>query len=222
MYSPTDPSIGHQSPGSPGQSARYPLILLGVYSVWWLFLAINPEYPKDWLLENILVFVGLGLMIRYFRNLRFSDFSYTMVFIFLCIHAVGAHFTYAEVPYREWLGLPMDGRNHFDRLVHFLYGFLLMPAFIELLNARAEIRGIWRNLLPVALVMAQSNLYELIEWLAAVIFGGPLGQAYLGTQGDVWDAQRDSALAALGAVCGLAIYRTYERFRNQKQKAAAE
>ena len=97
-----------------------------------------------------------------------------------------------------------------------MYGFLLMPAFIELLQARAEIRGIWRYLLPVALVMAQSNLYELIEWLAAVVFGGPLGQAYLGTQGDVWDAQRDSALAALGAVCGLTVYRIYQRSRGQK------
>ena len=208
MHLPSQPSV------TPNQGARYPLALLGVYSIWWLILAIHPEYPKDWLLENLLVFVALGLLIWFYRKLRFSNFSYTMVFIFLCIHAIGAHFTYSEVPYREWLGLPLDGRNHFDRWVHFLYGFLLMPAFIELLAARAEIQGIWRNLLPVSLVMAQSDLYELIEWLAAEIFGGPLGQAYLGTQGDVWDAQKDSALAATGAICGLVIYRIYERLRN--------
>ena len=216
MHLPTKPGISHQGTYKPGQSARYPLILLGAISVWWLMMAVNPAFPKDWLLENVLVFVVLGLLVRYYGKLRFSDFSYTMVFMFLSIHAVGAHFTNAEVPNREWLGLPMDGRNHFDRIVHFLYGFLLMPAFIELLHARTEIQGIWRNLLPVALVMAQSNLYELIEWLAVVVFGGPLGQAYLGTQGDVWDAQRDSALAALGAVCGLTVYRIYQRSRGQK------
>lgn len=114
MLSPSQPGITRE------KGARYPSVLLAVYSIWWLILAIHPEYPKDWLLENLLVFVALGLLIRFYRNLRFSDFSYTMVFIFLCIHAVGAHYTYAEVPYREWLGLGLDGRNHFDRLVHFL------------------------------------------------------------------------------------------------------
>lgn len=90
MLSPSQPDITRE------KGARYPSVLLAVYSIWWLILAIHPEYPKDWLLENLLVFVALGLLIRFYRNLRFSDFSYTMVFIFLCIHAVGAHYTYTD------------------------------------------------------------------------------------------------------------------------------
>jgi len=113
------------------------------------------------------------------------------------------------VPYDSWvralsghtlsevLGLE---RNHYDRLVHFLYGLLITPAAIELLDARAPQRGIWRWLVPLLFMVSHSTVYELVEWGAAEIFGGDLGQAYLGTQGDVWDGQKDSALAALGVL----------------------
>jgi len=84
------------------------------------------------------------------------------------------------------------------------YGLLLMPAAWELIEARMSPRGLWRWLMPVLFIMSHSVIYELVEWLAAVRFGGDLGVAYLGTQGDEWDSQKDMALAALGAVIGLA------------------
>jgi len=89
-----------------------------------------------------------------------------------------------------------------------------MPAAWELLQARAAPRGIWRYLLPVLFLVSHSVIYELIEWGAAIVFGGDLGAAYLGTQGDEWDAQKDMALAALGAVTGLLLVVARSRLRS--------
>ncbi len=192
-------------------SARYPLTLLVVFVAIFLVLAVAPWYRQDWLLENLLVFVAVPLLVATYRRLRFSDFAYTCLFVFFVLHEIGAHYTYSEVPWREWLAVlglgdgDPAGRNHYDRFVHFAYGLLLMPAAFELITARMSPRGLWRWLMPVLFIMSHSVIYELIEWLAAVRFGGDLGVAYLGTQGDVWDAQKDMALAALGAVIGLAV-----------------
>lgn len=203
-------------PDEPGSGARYPLQLLAAFAIWWTMLAIAPWYREDWLLENLLVFAAVPLLVWSYPRLRLSDAAYTCLFVFLSLHAVGAHYTYAEVPYDRWAqtltghilsdALGMQ-RNHFDRLVHFLYGLLVTPAAIELLDARAPQRGPWRWLLPLLFMVSHSTLYELMEWGAAVVFGGELGQAYLGTQGDVWDAQKDSALAALGAAIAVVACR---------------
>lgn len=197
-------------------SSRYPLSLLVAFVLWWGALAIAPSYPQDWLLENLLVFVAVPLLVWAYPRLRLSNAAYTLLFVFFALHTVGAHYTYAEVPYDRWAHALTDHtiselfglqRNHFDRLVHFAYGLLVTPAAIELLDARAPQRGLWRWLVPLLFMVAQSTIYEMIEWAAAIIFGGDLGQAYLGTQGDVWDAQKDSAMAGLGAAIAVAWVR---------------
>ena len=202
---------------------RYPLVLLVLFSLIFAALAIAPAYRQDWLLENLLVLVAVPSLVLTYRRLRFSNFAYTCLFIFFVLHEIGAHYTYSEVPWREWLATMTGGysgtgaiavRNHFDRLVHFSYGLLVMPAAWELLQARATPRGIWRYLLPVLFLVSHSVIYELIEWGAAMVFGGDLGAAYLGTQGDEWDAQKDMALAALGAVTGLLLVVARSRLRS--------
>ncbi len=193
-------------------SDRYPAALLALFAAVWVTLAIAPWYRQDWLLENVIVFVALPVLIATYRRLRFSNFTYTCLFAFLVLHEFGAHYTYSEVPWRDWLqaigmadgGDAAPGRNHYDRFVHFCYGLLVLPAASELMEARMSPRGAWRWLMPVFFVMSHSVIYELVEWLAAEVFGGDLGVAYLGTQGDVWDAQKDMALAAAGAVVGMA------------------
>ena len=194
---------------SPGD--RYPLALLVAFLAIFTALGLAPSYREDWLLENLLVFVALPALVATHRRLSFSNFAYTCLFMFFVLHEIGAHYTYSEVPWREWLaalgigdGDPA-GRNHYDRFVHFAYGLLLMPAAFELITARMSPRGLWRWLMPLLFVMSHSVIYEMIEWIAAVLFGGELGVAYLGTQGDEWDAQKDMALAAFGAVIGLAV-----------------
>lgn len=187
---------------------RYPSILLALYAAIWLGLAVHPLFRQDWLLENVLVLAALPIFLATARRLRFSDAAYTCLFAFLVLHAIGAHYTYSEVPYDRWteaitghrLGDALGWqRNHYDRAVHFAYGLLITPLALELHAAVAPPRGVWRWLLPLLFMVSHSTIYELVEWAAAAAFGGDLGVAYLGTQGDPWDAQRDMALAAVGA-----------------------
>ncbi|MDH5177141.1 MAG: DUF2238 domain-containing protein [Gammaproteobacteria bacterium] len=196
------------------QKDRYPLILLTSFTLIWLALAIAPWYRQDWLLENMIVFVAVPLLVLTHRSLRLSNFAYSCLFVFFVLHEIGAHYTYSEVPWRDWLrfaGIDVASsgeRNHYDRLVHFSYGLLMSPAIWELFAARAQPRRIWRYLMPLLFLMGHSVVYESIEWGAAEIFGGDLGVAYLGTQGDEWDSQKDMLLAAVGALIGLAVCAT--------------
>jgi putative membrane protein len=203
-------------------SDRYPAGLLAAFVAIFAALAVAPWYREDWLLENLLVFVAVPLLVLNYRRLRFSNFAYTCLFVFLVLHEIGSHYTYSEVPWREWLGAgdaaAVGGRNHYDRLVHFAYGLLIMPAAWELVQARMSPRGLWRWLMPLLFVMSHSVIYEMIEWLAAEQFGGDLGVAYLGTQGDVWDAQKDMALATLGAALGLALIALRDSARSARAR----
>lgn len=195
-------------------SARLPLVLLGLFLVIATLLGIDPSHRSDWMLENALAFLGVLVLVATFKRLRLSKISYVLIFVFLVLHEVGAHYTYAEVPYdawfERWTGETLSARfgferNHFDRLVHFAYGLLLAYPFRELFVRVADVRGFWGYFLPLDVVMSSSMLYELLEWGAAEVFGGDLGQAYLGTQGDIWDAHKDMLLATTGAVLSLTI-----------------
>jgi putative membrane protein len=182
------------------------LTTLGViYLAWWVFMAIEPKHFADWVLENVLVLVAAVLLVSTYRAFPLSKVSYTCIFVFMMLHALGAHYTYAEVPYQQWFPFLQGERNHFDRLVHFLYGLLLAYPIRELFLRIGGMRGFWGYFLPLDLTMSTSMLYELIEWAAAVVFGGELGAAYLGTQGDVWDAHKDMALASLGALIAMTV-----------------
>jgi len=142
------------------------------------------------------------------RWFTFSRISITLIFLYLCLHEIGAHYTYSEVPYDAWFksltGYSLNetmgwSRNHFDRAIHFSYGLLLAYPIREVFLRIANVRGFWGYFLPLDLTMSTSMMYELFEWGAAEVFGGDLGMAYLGTQGDVWDAHKDTSLAMLGS-----------------------
>jgi len=190
-------------------SNRLPPLLLVLLTALWLVLAIEPVSRQDWLLENILVLLSVPLLVVTHHRLRFSNASYVCLFVFFALHSIGAHYTYALVPYDVWLrtltGSTLNEmlgweRNHYDRLLHFLYGALLLQPATELLARYVSSRGLWQRILPVLLITSLSAVYELIEWIAALIVAPDLGAAYLGTQGDPWDAQQDMALAILGAI----------------------
>jgi putative membrane protein len=204
---------------------RLPSVLLILFTVIWLALAITPVSRQDWLLENLLVFIAVPVLVMTRHHLRFSDASYVGLFVFFVLHAIGAHYTYALVPYDQWWEVLAVNtlnellgweRNHYDRLVHFMYGVLLLPPSVELLDKYAPARGLWRSIVPVAFVMSHSVIFELVEWCAALIVAPDLGNAYLGTQGDQWDAQQDMALATLGAVLSM----LWLRFRPAKMTVA--
>ena len=193
---------------------KYLFILFSLFAIEWIYFAIEPLYPKDWLLENILVVIAILFLFTTFKKLPLSRISYTLIFIFLALHVIGSHYTYAEVPYDQWFqsltGTTVNElfgweRNHFDRLVHFSYGLLLAYPIRELFLRLVNVKGFWGYFLPLDLTMSTSMLYELVEWAVVIVVGGDLGVAYLGTQGDIWDAHKDMALASLGALIAMLI-----------------
>jgi len=177
-------------------------------------LGIEPVDRATWWLENALVFVGAVLLVSTYRRFPLSRVSYGCIFVFLSLHEIGCHYTYSLVPYDAFVellfGWSLDDalgwqRNNFDRVIHFSYGLLLVYPMREVFLRIVDVRGFWGYALPLDLVMSTSMIYELIEWRAAVTFGGDLGTAYLGTQGDVWDAHWDMALASLGALVAMSL-----------------
>jgi putative membrane protein len=201
---------------SPQTGIRYPAMLLALFTAIWLALAVAPVSRSDWLLENLLVLAAVPTLIATRRRLRFSDATYTCLFVFFVLHSIGSHYTYSLVPYDGWwtalTGHPLNEvfgwqRNHYDRLVHLLYGVLMLPAAFELFERYAPPRAAWRWLMPVFFLMSHSVIYEMVEWIAALVVAPELGTAYLGTQGDQWDAQQDMALATAGAALSMLILR---------------
>lgn len=196
--------------------------LILCYAVLWTALAVSPVDRAGWALENLLVLgFALGLLTAG-RRLVLSRSAMLCVFVFLCLHAIGAHYTYSLVPYDHWtqaltgrtasawLGLD---RNHYDRLVHLAWGLLLTGAVGEVLLQVAPITGPVRRVLSPLVIVSLSAAYEIVEWGAALAFGGDLGITYVGAQGDAWDAQKDMALATLGSLVATAAAVVRERRR---------
>lgn len=193
---------------------RFATVLLCVYALIWGLLAISPFDREAWWLENLLVFFWIPLLVYGHHGLPLSKLSYTLLFVFFVLHSVGSHYTYQQVPYdRWWLALTGESlseqlgwtRNNYDRVVHCSFGLLVTYPCREFFVRIVDARGFWGYSLPVMFVMAMSMFYELIEWVAAVVFGSELGMAFLGTQGDEWDGHRDMVLATLGALIAMGI-----------------
>lgn len=201
-------------------SPAYPKWLLGVFVAWFGVWAIRPPHPSDFVLEHLFTAAFLLFLLWSYRRFRLSNLSYTTIFLFMVLHVVGAHYTYSEVPYEEWFRRAASWfgaenfsfqelfgfqRNHYDRLVHFSFGLLMAYPVREVFVRIARVRGFWGYYLPLDVMMSFSMIYELIEWAVAVVIAGDVGQSYLGTQGDEWDAHKDMALASLGALITMTV-----------------
>ena len=187
--------------------------MLASLVVLWLALAIRPHDRVVWLVENAFTLAAVTALLSSHAAWPLSDLSYAMLVLFLAMHTVGAHYTYVRVPYVDVLqaltgggpGSAGPGRNHYDRVVHFAYGLLVTYPCLELLERYARPAGAWAYVLAPTLIMASSLLYEVLEWWAAKLLGKGQGAAYLGAQGDEWDAQKDMALATLGAIVAMLL-----------------
>lgn len=175
--------------------------LLGWYLLLWAVMAISPLDRRDWFLENILSVALVAVLAATYRRFPFSMLSYGLMTVFLTLHTVAAHYTYSEVPAGSLLKDAMAlERNHFDRVAHFAFGLLMTYPLRELLVRTVPLTGYWSYVLPVAVLLALSGLFEIIESWIAQIVSPELGHAYLGTQGDIWDAQQDMTVALCGAI----------------------
>jgi putative membrane protein len=185
---------------------RYQKILALIFIAAWAWAAINPTYRHDWLLENYLVFIFVPVIIITGRYFKLSNISYGLITLFMILHVIGSHYTYAEVPFgytlQDWLGA---SRNMYDRMVHFSFGLLLAYPIREVFMRIAKVKGIWGYYLPLDVTLSLSAIYEIIEWITAIRAAPEAGLAFLGTQGDVWDAQKDMAMAGTGALLAMII-----------------
>ena len=196
------------------QHSRYDLTLLVVFLVIVLISGFAPRSRVDWALENLLVLCLVGTLVAVARWFRLSATSTTLVFAFLCVHELGAHYTYSLVPYEHWssawLGFSFEQasgihRNHYDRLVHLSYGLLLAYPVREVLWRLTPLRGFWLFFLTLNLMLSTSAVYELVEWIGGAYLGEDTGKAFVGAQNDPWDAQKDMAIAVFGALASLLL-----------------
>lgn len=193
-------------------------IYLLIFFICWIGTFINTTNKANWYTENALTIIFLVLLTSTYRKFRFSDLSYTLFFIYILLHIYGAEYTYAENPFGYWLKdvLHLE-RNHYDRIVHFNFGFMLAYPMRDYFKNHFE----WPNwvcwILPIEITLSFSAAYELVEWLVADIFFPSEGTAYLGTQGDVWDAQKDMGLAFSGAVLAMILFKIFKKMTNRNQ-----
>jgi putative membrane protein len=203
-----------------GLAGNRPLqAMIAVFTLIWIGLAIAPLYRSDWLLENLLVFAFVGVLAASFRRFQFSNLSYFLFTVFLLLHSYGAHYTYSEAAFGFWLRDTLHlARNPYDRIVHFAFGLLLTYPLRELTQRVLHLHRIWAYVIPFLLLLAMSAGYESIESWVARLVSPELGTAYLGTQGDEWDAQRDMDRAMVGSLICLGLTWLGERVRAQTRK----
>jgi len=190
-----------------------------LFFVCWIVTFVNTTNVANWITENVLtVLFLLGLAISH-KKFQFSDLSYTLIFFYLLLHIYGAEYTYAENPFGYWLKdvLHLE-RNHYDRIVHFSFGFMLAYPMREYFKNWFgwPIWVCW--VLPCEITLSFSGMYEIIEWAVADIFFPSEGVAYLGTQGDSWDAQKDMLLAFGGAVLAMMMFSTVKSLADKAVK----
>ena len=200
-------TIPNSSHGKQVPSQRELLTLICIYLLGFAALAINPHDRADWALENLFPISQLVAVCIGYRYYKFTRLSYYLIFFYLFVQSWGGHFTYAEAAPFNWLRDQFHlSRNHYDRVAHFMLGFLLAIPIKEILMQFVTASRRWMNFLTAAIVLAIGAFYELIEWWVSVLATPDLGDKFLGTQGDIWDTQWDMFLALIGAVVTLAIF----------------
>ncbi len=188
---------------------------LTIFIAIWVSTLTGTSDINNWLLENILVIIFSVILFATYRKYQFSDLSYLLICIYMCLHVYGSKYTYAENPFGYWLMEVFDtSRNHYDRIVHFSFGFLLAYPLREVFLIWVKLPRWLSWALPIEVALSMGAFYELIEWAVADVFFKEQGAAYLGTQGDIWDAQKDIFLAFLGALIATSIVSLIKRSFN--------
>jgi putative membrane protein len=194
-------------------------IFIVFFLVNWANSYIGNTDTANWILENTLVFLFLGFMTFNYKKFQFSDLSYLLICVYLCLHVYGSKYTYAENPFGYWLKDALDlSRNHYDRIVHFSFGFLLAYPMREMFLKWLKFPTWVAWTLPIEITLSISAFYELIEWAVADVFFKAQGDAYLGTQGDIWDAQKDIFLAFIGSILATTIVSLVKKALNLREK----
>jgi putative membrane protein len=192
------------APTRPAWTRYQRALAAGALAVW-AIAAINPVDRPAWLLENVMLLVAVSWLVWSQRRWPLSNLSHTFIFAFMVLHIAGTHYTYSQVPVGAWAQQAFGlGRNHYDRVVHFLFGLVMFYPWREQAMRAAGLRGSVGSLVALLIVGTCSAGYEVAEWIAAEMVDPRDAVAYLGTQGDPFDTQKDMAVALLGAT--LAVF----------------
>jgi putative membrane protein len=204
------------------QNRTAKLLLLG-YILLFVWAGISPYSRATWYAENIpIVMIAVSLVVLYVRGFVFTPISYALMAVLLYLHTIGGHYTFERVPFGFVTNLFGFHRNHFDRVGHFSVGFYAFAIAEALVRTRAVRSRVVLFLFPIFAIGFVAMSYELIEWWYAVADGGASGAAFLGSQGDVWDAQEDMFADTLGAILLTIIFFVSGRARmHQVQEKAA-
>ena len=202
--------------------SRVPRFLLAIYLIEAAILAIDPVDRTVWLAENLTAVLPVaGLVVLYFRKIRFSNTAYAVMTLFFLLHTVGGHYTFELVPLDDLFRALGAQRNHYDRICHFMVGGFAF-GLCEFLETRGIVRGRpWVIVLAVMSIFGFAAIFELIEWIYAVLADPAAGNAFLGSQGDIWDAQKDMLCDGLGAIVFSALYCLIRPAKNADGNAAA-
>ena len=192
------------------KSNRYHILLLIIYVAALLWSVIHPKEYFTWTLEVFPSLIAIIILALTYKRFPLTDLAYTLILIHSCILFVGGHYTYAEVPLFDWIRDTFhQSRNNYDKIGHFAQGFI--PAIIAreiFIRKNVVPSRRWMNFLIVAVCLALSAVYEFIEWFVA-IGTGDSADAFLGTQGYVWDTQSDMLFAVIGAITALLFLSTF-------------
>ena len=183
----------------------YPHILAILFSIMFVALGINPVDREVWIVEVTPIVITFLILVSTFKIFRFSNSSYTLMVLWMFLHTIGGHYTFANVPFDFVTELFGFERNNFDRMAHFIIGFYAFP-MAELVVRKRWAGPILASFFGLFFVISIAAGYEIIEWLYAVIDGGEAGIEFLGSQGDVWDAQKDVLADTLGAIFSLVLF----------------
>ncbi len=184
---------------------NYPKILLIVYLLIWIYLAISPLYRDVWIDENTFTVVFVLFLILTYKKFRLSNFSYTLIFFFMILHAIGGHYSYTEVPIGNWFRDTFDlTRNHYDRVVHFLFGLIFFFPIYEFISKKLKVSWGWACFLSFFVLAGLKGIFEIIEYFYVIIIDtSTVSSNYLGMQGDIWDAQKDMLLGISASIISL-------------------
>lgn len=180
--------------------------MLLLFSLYWIILSIEPYSAYNWWLENTLTLLLLLVLALTYRRFKFNNLSYLLIFLFLALHTYGAHYSYTTTLIDEWMiHLFEFERNHYDRIVHFSFGLLLTYPVYEFVHKTMNVTSFWQYTLPIIFIFSAGSFYELIEMWVAHIVAPEIGLNFVGFQGDVWDAQKDMALALYGSMATIGV-----------------
>ena len=190
-----------------GLQNRFLNWLLAVYVVLFLVLAVNPVDRATWFAENLTVWIIIAsILVLYWRGIRFSNLAYALMSVLIYLHTIGGHWTFAMVPFdfvTDFFGFE---RNHYDRLAHFSVGFYAFAVAEWLWNKKLVANTFLLFTYPVFVIATIAMGYEVIEWVYAASTNPEAGLAYLGSQGDIWDAQKDMLADTLGALFAMSLF----------------